>query len=76
MFKKIIISLIFISSLALGNISYAQCDYTIDPGCEEDNPDDAPIDSGVGLLIGAAAFYTIKKIKEKGEGADQTPGLN
>lgn len=47
--------------------SYAEfCDdFPLDPDCGD--PDSAPIDSGVGLLIGAAAFYTVKKIREKKE---------
>lgn len=33
----------------------------INPNCEEN----APIDSGVGLLVGAIAFYSVKKLREK-----------
>ena len=72
--KKVfyIILLIFISVTAS-----AECldpdDPNFDPFCDDL---DAPIDSGVGLLIGAAAFYTIKKIRERKQNADQSGGLH
>lgn len=40
-------------------------DFPLDPACDDGSNQDAPIDSGVGLLLGAAAFYTVKKIREK-----------
>ncbi|MBC8052778.1 MAG: hypothetical protein H7Y13_06910 [Sphingobacteriaceae bacterium] len=53
-------------------MSYSQCDPDFDPFCEDT---DAPIDSGVGLLIGAAALYTVKKLREKNDTTNQTPGI-
>jgi hypothetical protein len=35
-----------------------------DPNCQDL---DMPLDSGVGLLIGAAAFYTVKRIRKKND---------
>jgi len=49
--------------------SFSQdCDPDFDPFCDDV---DAPIDSGVGLLIGAAALYTVKKIREKKANVEQ-----
>lgn len=66
--RTIVISLLFSLLLLSSNNLYADfCDdFPADPLCEDGNPD-APLDSGVGLLIGAAAFYTLKKIREKKE---------
>ena len=75
--RKIIISLIFNLLLFLSNNLYAQVDcveFPLDPDCQ-DGGVDAPIDSGVGLLIGAAAFYTIKKIRDKKDNFNQTPDI-
>ncbi len=58
----------------LSSHSFSQtCDPQFDPFCEDV---DAPIDSGVGLLIGAAALYTIKKIREKKAETGQKSGLH
>lgn len=45
--------------------------------CGGGDPDDpnAPIDSGVGLLIGAAALYTIKKLRDRKGSTDETSGV-
>ena len=53
--------------LFTSNSLYAEyCDdFPLDPVCDGGEDPDAPIDSGVGLLIGAAAFYTAKKLKDK-----------
>ena len=57
--------------------AFSQClapdDPNFDPFCVDV---DAPIDSGVGLLIGAAALYTIKKIREKKAETGQKSGLH
>ncbi len=60
--KRIIITICFFT-LFISSNTYAQCD-PIDPGCEDPDPD-APLDSGVGLLLGAAAFYTVSRIRKK-----------
>ncbi|HEY0054920.1 MAG TPA: hypothetical protein VGB63_06150 [Pedobacter sp.] len=39
-----------------------------DPNCVD--PDNAPLDSGVGLLIGAVAFYTVNTIRKKSKHSD------
>ena len=69
----------FFTCLLLGlllsnNSLFAQeedCAFSPDPLCEE-GPD-APIDSGVGLLIGAAAFYTLKRFRDKKTNLNNTP---
>ena len=46
-------------------------------GCPgwEDPDDEVPLDSGVGLLIGAATLYTVKKIRERKESNNDTSEL-
>jgi hypothetical protein len=57
-------SLFFLALFVLfGSISVmAQCDTTSDPFCEET---DIPLDGGVSALIGLAAVYGVKKIRDQ-----------
>jgi hypothetical protein len=63
---KLIRFVFLIMFVAFGTSAYAQdeCIYGIDPNCEEA---DAPIDSGVGLLMGAIALYSVKRLRQKKE---------
>ncbi|MGV3510038.1 MAG: PID-CTERM protein-sorting domain-containing protein [Sphingobacteriaceae bacterium] len=69
--RKVIVCFFFLLFVFSTNNVYAdfECDLSVDPDCdgEIDDPSEVPLDSGVGLLIGAATLYTIKKIRDKNE---------
>ena len=56
--------ILLIGLLSASPVLAQDCDPQQDPFCED--PDNGvPLDGGVGLLIGAAAAYGIKKLKER-----------
>jgi hypothetical protein len=71
--RKKFFGLLFISFFVVASASADPCldpdDINYNPFCEDP---DAPIDSGVGLLIGAATFYTVRKIRDKKGRTDQS----
>jgi hypothetical protein len=75
--RYLVVSVFFFFLLFSSINSYADfcTDFPLDPACDGGPDPDAPLDSGVGFLIGAAALYTIKKIKDKSQKADETPRL-
>ena len=63
--NKILMFTLFIVLLFISVASVraqTDCDPNLDPNCET-NPDVVPLDGGVGLLLGAAIFYGIRKLK-------------
>lgn len=70
--KKVLFIILF---CLISVVSFSQeCDPQ-DPFNDPCDTDSAPIDSGVGLLIGAAALYTVKRIRDKKD-VDPNAGLN
>ena len=60
-----ILLLVILAGMSV-NCALAQACPPGDPLCDEpDNPPTTPIDGGVSLLIGAAALYGAKKLRDR-----------
>ncbi len=66
MMRKIAYCLILYGFLAIVPSFAQDCDPMDPDGCGG-NPDEIPLDGGVGLLIGAGVLYGLKKLKNKSD---------